>query len=407
MRHLIVLLLVCLGASVAAFDFDATEFQPLRPIEGVSWNHLEFTSLVDHYVVEESGVILTWDKSDGWVKRVQPDGVVEYLVPMSGSFDRTSSYALAESGQYLMVEQYIGTFIIANLETGRFIELRFPDHGLSASPLDFGAVMLSDLLVYEPNDAREFHSFQIIETDNNIDALYRDPDETRAFIDETYEGTAEFHYDSEGYLFYGERLVTTNGDTFIASFGQERIGAEEARNLRRSDATLIGVDAMGNYYWQIGRLILIYDRNGRVVKAIGYAAVPHGGGLQIDLDGNIYLLNPGGITPGVFHLLWIENTWSTQTSGGWSTPSAASEPHPTLSARLVVPEEFLGSPVALRESASVAAQSVGHLDAMTEVFVLEETTAQRIGALSEPWYLVVTADGTEGWIYGVFLEFSE
>lgn len=408
MRRLLLLLFAGLSVGVEALEFDQVEFQHNRRIEGISWGHLDSTSLVDHFVVEETGTFMTWDKSDGWVKRVRHDGVVEMLYQMTGSFDRISSYTLAQSGRYLTVEQYIGTYIIANLLSGLYVELRFPDLGLSASPLDFSAQMHSNLLVYEPDAEREFHTFQIVESDDGLETMYRDPHATRAFIEETYEGTDGFHYDNDGYLFFGERLVTANGETFASYFSSGNSFFEFGREISRSDARFLGVDSVGNYYWIVGRLVVVYGPFGDVEAAIGFDPVPAGGGLQIDPHGNIYVLSYGGQTPGQLDLLWIENTWSTQTSGdGWSGPPAASEPQPSLSARLAVPVEFLGSPVALRESAGVAAQSVGYAHGLAEVDVLEQTEPFRIGPLSEPWYRVVAVDGTQGWIYGAFLEFSE
>lgn len=320
------LLMLLVASRLVGLDFDTSEFEVLSHLQGLNWGYSDFTAGIDHFGIDAEGLLYTWDKYNGLFKvlTIEESSAVE-AIPLTAEFANDTGYRVALAGQYVVIRNSYAPFIVLDLPTGQGVEISLPAQGLSSQPADYSWVMIDDLLFYEPRNVAEYHTFQIIETDDGLEAVYRDPDETRAFIEETYSGTEGFHYDNEGYLFYGNRLVTANGDTFIAYFGQERLGSDEVPNLRRSDATLVGVDEMGNYYWQIGRLILIYDADGRGVKAIGFDAVPEMGRLQIDPHGNIYVLSYGGLTPGQLDLLWIENTWSTPTAGAAESPEGTAQ----------------------------------------------------------------------------------
>lgn len=311
MRRMLFTVAIVVNVTVFGMSqgLDEVRFTPVRTLTGLNWSVETFTSGVDHFVVLESGDVIVWDKPHGAVRRVTTNGVVNDVFALKTGFDTQSSYLMQGDGRWLAITQYVGTAVLADVQQGTFIEIRFPRHGLSANPLDFALTFAEPLLLYESVSDGQHHSFELVASNDGLEYVYRDPAETRMYIEESSVGRNGLWFDDDGYLLYGERLVTGDPEVFDSFFSREWWYEDWRGEMRSGRPALIGVSNAGHYYWQRGRLIMVYDATGSLVGVLGYDSVPEGGALQIDPHGNIYTLSYGGVVSGELSLLWIERDW--------------------------------------------------------------------------------------------------
>jgi len=309
MRRLVIIGFLALGSSALSGQaFEEYGFQQLLSLKGLEWGVNSYTAGIDHLAFAENGDVVVWDKVAARVRRISPSGQISDGTPLANEFALRAKYTLHRAGEWLAIDQFVGSYLIVRLATGEATELRFVDYGLSSYSTHFDAVLVPPVLVYQPRDDTEYHTFQITQTEQGLEYIYRDPEQTREYIDSTYSGRDEFWFDGE-YLMYGERLVTANPRTFDRYF-KNRPGYDDAGGITTtSDTSFLGMDNDGNYYWVNPLFLAVYTPTGRLLHAMRFNMVPEMGRPQIDPQGNIYILSYGGITPGQLDLLWIERDW--------------------------------------------------------------------------------------------------
>ena len=240
---------------------------------------------------------------------IAADGRTSESIPIDVDSRNLAYYTAELRDERFVVYDSEGLVIVLDTDEKRTVEFSVLRR---SGPQVFGQERrlsyMGDLLVDQPSDAPEYHTFQITQTEQGLEYIYRDPEQTREYIDSTYRGRGEFWFDGE-YLMYGERLVTANARTFDRYF-KNRPGYDDAGGITTtSDTSFLGMDNDGNYYWVNPLFLAVYTPTGRLLHAMRFNMVPEMGRPQIDPQGNIYILSYGGVTPGQLDLLWIERDW--------------------------------------------------------------------------------------------------
>jgi len=268
-----------------------------------------------------------------------------------------------------------------------------------------------DWLIGELGDANRYFVVDLTDSDN---ARYHGSSMAAEAIRERQTRGQGLWVDDDGYLFLDERLFTRNVATFHEYFSRDRFNERSYTSLETSPAfvprglRLAGIDAAGYWYWHSNYYVFVLGPGGNLVRRLDIPEpyVFDRSGLAPDPDGNLWFLkwSRDGHT-----LYRIENTWSTPTTGAAETSETTAQIAQSgpPQARLSVPARLTGTPVGLRETATTGAPVLAYLASTAEVQVLDQTEPERIGILTAPWYRVATADGTEGWVYGIFLEMTE
>jgi hypothetical protein len=197
-------------------------------------------------------------------------------------------------------------------------------------------------------------------------------------------------YDTAG------RLSLTDGSTYAPAGG------------------FIGVDADANHYVSERNRFTVYSHHGDAIAVIDVNEF-HKTSIRgtVDSRGNIYFMSS---SPETGHVLYrVRNTWAPigtrqSESDGLSTAPLSEPPDEVdslMRGRLVAPDKLAAAEIGLRSAATIGLPAFAYVSSDSEVRVLDQSEPQQIGILSAPWYLVATADGTEGWVYGAFLEMAE
>jgi len=301
---LAVALCICTGATTLGQSFDEYSFEPFASAPGVSLASGQGYGI--SFLITEDSRFVTWDKADNQVEvHTLERGAEVTAHEYRYELERDTPYRISGGNDSLLIDNLNAAVTYFNLRSGQYVEIAPWDHGLETSPRG-SYVLIDTIIAYSGRQSPGTHTFQIIETEQGLEYIYRDPEQTREYIDSTYRGRGEFWFDGE-YLMYGERLVTANARTFDRLRDGRRLREEPM--LDSSDTVLIGVDQELNYYWQRGGRIIVFRSDGSVLHRIRIEYDENRGRLQIDPTGNVYALSYGGITPGQLDLLWIERDW--------------------------------------------------------------------------------------------------
>ena len=302
---LAVALCICTGATTLGQSFDEYSFEPFASAPGVSLASGQGYGI--SFLITEDSRFVTWDKADNQVEVYTLERGAEVIAhEYRYELERDTPYRISGGNDSLLIDNLNAAVTYFNLRSGQYVEIAPWDHGLETSPRG-SYVLIDTIIAYSGRQSPGTHTFQITQTEQGLEYIYRDPEQTREYIDSTHRGRGEFWFDGE-YLMYGERLVTANGRTFGRYFGLGRARDVELE-LTGGSPDFVGIDNDGNYYWNRGNFMMIFDSSGDALLYMRYAPPENKGRPQIDPQGNIYILSYGGITPGQLDLLWIERDW--------------------------------------------------------------------------------------------------
>lgn len=305
------------GLLLVLCGIDANAFEPYRFIEitrlpDLNWgadSSMINTMGVDHVLVDDANTVYAWDKYDGQLvlMSLSDGGTTKYQLETEYPF--ASQYMFAgRNGLTVITEEFLGAHVLScDLESS--LTIRFDDYGVPNTRFARRSVFVGNALFVKAGHPGAFHSFVLSQDDDHLQYIYRDPAETRVQIEEGNDPWDGFWYDDDGYLFYGERLVTPDPRVFDAYFSQFDLYDDAGGVSSSSDSRLLGVDRDGNYYWVNPLFLSVHSPDGEPIAEIQFDLLPQMGRLQIDPDGNIYTLSYGGIVPGELSLLWIERDW--------------------------------------------------------------------------------------------------
>jgi SH3 domain-containing protein len=346
----------------------------------------------------ENGTLYITDNLNNRIVQINDDGTWHLV---QGDI-RFPGEQLLATDRYLFDFGFGGSFQVFDLELKQLLSNGQMRAGFPEVSYYRRTLIAGDMILVEPagsggSEPRYFGFYIPDDFDGEMSEKMMGPDRTIEFLTEEYQGTERFVVDANGYVFWNGKLVAPYGKSFSQYYWDTDRPSEEWRQ-RVSQGNFIGWDNADNSYWSYGTSIVAVDSEGALaVELLGDNINWYGHSrFSVAPDGTLYCLSHNSDSD-EFELMKLDPWWSTTTTN-------AAEP---ARARLLVPDRLAGTAVGLRSSATVVAPILAYTDNTTEVEILDRTEPQRIGVLNAPWYRVATADGTEGWVYGAFLEMQE
>lgn len=315
-RRLMLGLLLVLATVTFGQGFRERTLVPLATLEGVSFGPESgvFSTIgADHFVVDDEGRVIVWDKYNEELDVFSLSGEPLAQVSFDGSPDplTDSSYSMSIDQGRILIDTTSGWFHVVQLSPleGQ-LSFRLTEVLRGGPRLDRDAVWIGNMIVAFERDTRYVHTFEIVETEDGLDYIYRNPRETIIHIRENYEGQDEFWLDRDRNLFYGQRFVTANPEAFNEYHARRSADyIDPIEMMSTSDTIFVGSDREGHQYWESGVWVSVYSADGRLVHTMRVPIGDDRGRLQIDSFGNVYALSYGGVVPGELSLLWIERDW--------------------------------------------------------------------------------------------------
>ncbi len=226
--------------------------------------------------------------------------------------------------------------------------------------------------------------FGLIIPDNfDEDLKYMNQDEIFAHIKGNWTGKDQFWIDQDRFILFGNRIITGDDDKFIEYFDVDLSFAW----------SLITVDKNNNYYWGDASRVLVFTKEGKLLRIIKTDAKYPMSPPTIDPSGNIYYFYYNEETYST-DLYRIKNDWSTNTP----------DPYEAVNKTGTV-TEFR---VRIRDNPSLYGKHIGYLTKNDRVEILSRTLEKMaIDDMNDYWYRIKRPDGTEGWTYGYFIQIEE
>jgi hypothetical protein len=184
------------------------------------------------------------------------------------------------------------------------------------------------------------------------------------------------------------------------------------------DVNLLSIDLQGNYYWVNEPNCFVFNKNGELIYTLETPRSVNSDGsykytyrLAVHPSGDIYRFLMTGYKDPV-KVQVLPNIWAPEAKKLWEQSKQAPRFITELSrGAFAYPfgiwkeAKINDSNVRMRQEPDLKSAVISHLSKETPVTVLEITPSKtKIDNVEAPWYLVRTWEGSQGWIFGAFMD---